>query len=258
MDSARDLNDTVAVVTGASRGAGRGIAAELAAAGATVYATGRDTQALDETAALISAEGGACLPVRCDHTVDDDVAALFERVRGEQGRLDLLVNNAWGGYEQRGEAAPFFDAPFWEQPLWRWDGMFTAGVRVSFVASRYAAPLLIEQRTDRVGLVVNTIAWAFGAYLGNVLYDTAKAATVRLAFGLAEDLREHHVAAVALAPGHLGVNESAEYLGRAIATLAADAHVLTRTGATLTVGELARDYGFTDVDGTQPRPFRLA
>ena len=264
-----DLTGVVAVVTGASRGAGRATALVLGQTGATVYVTGRSVRGrpsaperegtVDETAEELTARGGVGIPVRCDHTVDAEVEALFEQVRVEHGRLDVLVNNAWGGYEQRpGEPeAGFFGVPFWEQPLWRWDGMFTAGVRAHFLASRHAAPLLIQHRHERPGLIVSTIAWAFGAYLGNVLYDTAKAATVRLAFGLAEDLREHHVAAVALAPGHLGVNESAEYLGRAIATLAADAHVLTRTGATLTVGELARDYGFTDVDGTQPRPFRL-
>jgi NAD(P)-dependent dehydrogenase (short-subunit alcohol dehydrogenase family) len=143
------LDGVVCVVTGASRGAGRGIAVELAATGATVFITGRNTRSLDETAALIRTDGGVCVPVRCDHTVDDDAAALFARVRREQGRLDVLVNNAWGGYEQRGESAPFFEAPFWEQPLWRWEGMFTAGVRASFVTSRYAAPLLLERRAER-------------------------------------------------------------------------------------------------------------
>lgn len=180
-------------------------------------------------------------------------------MRREQGRLDVLVNNAWGGYEQpRGEPqVPFFDAPFWEQPLWRWEGMFTAGVRAHFLASRHAAPPLIQRRDERSGLIVHTIAWAFGAFLGNVLYDTAKAATARLAFGTAQQRRRRRVAAVAVAPGHLGVTESREYLGRAVATLAADPEILSRTGALLTVGDLARDYGFTDIDGTQPEPWGL-
>jgi NAD(P)-dependent dehydrogenase (short-subunit alcohol dehydrogenase family) len=256
MSDERDLDGLVCVVTGASRGAGRGIAVELAAGGATVYVTGRSVDAAD-TVALARAEGGVCVPVRCDHTVDEDVAAVFARVRQEQGRLDVLVNNAWGGYEQREESAPFFDAPFWEQPLWRWDGMFTAGVRAGFVASRFAAPLLLERRDERPGLVVGTIAWAFGAYLGNVLYDAAKAVTARMAFGMAQELREHRVASVALALGHLNVSESPRYGGRAIAALARDPAVLEKSGQVLTAGGLAREYGFTDVDGTQPEPFAL-
>jgi NAD(P)-dependent dehydrogenase (short-subunit alcohol dehydrogenase family) len=264
-----DLSGTVAVVTGASRGAGRATALVLGEAGATVYVTGRSVRGtpsgpdregtIDETAEAVRTRGGTSIPVRCDHTHDADVRSLFERVRREQGRLDLLVNNAWGGYEQRPDEpeVAFFGVPFWEQPLWRWEGMFTAGVRAHLLASRHAAPLLIGNRAERPGLIVSTIAWAFGAYLGNVLYDTAKAATVRMSYGMAEDLRPHQVAALALAPGHLGVTETPEYLGRAIATLAADPAVMTRTGTLLTVGELARAYGFTDTDGTQPEPFGL-
>jgi NAD(P)-dependent dehydrogenase (short-subunit alcohol dehydrogenase family) len=201
---------------------------------------------------------GTAVPVRCDHTVDADVARLFEQVRRERGRLDLLVNNAWGGYEQHGDsAATFFGTPFWQQPLWRWQAMFDAGVRAHFVTSHFAAPLLLTGRRQRPGLIVNTIAWAFGAYLGNVLYDTAKAATARLAFGSAHDLRPHNVAAVAIAPGHLGVTETPEYLGRAVAALAGDRRVMKHSGQTLTVAELAHEYGFTDIDGSQPRPFAI-
>jgi NAD(P)-dependent dehydrogenase (short-subunit alcohol dehydrogenase family) len=264
-----DLRGAVAVVTGGSRGAGRGIALVLGEAGATVYVTGRSVRGepsgpgregtIDETAEAVAGRGGVGIPVRCDHTEDADVASLFERIRDEQGRLDLLVNNAWGGYEQRLDQPEtgFFGVPFWNQPLWRWEAMFTAGVRAHFLAARHAAPLLIGTRGERPRLIVNTLAWAFDAYLGNVLYDTAKAATARLAFGMAEDLREHGAAAVALAPGHIGVNETPEYIGRAVATLAADPDILTRTGTLLTVGELAQEYGFTDLDGTQPEPFGL-
>jgi NAD(P)-dependent dehydrogenase (short-subunit alcohol dehydrogenase family) len=264
-----DLTGTVAVVTGASRGAGRGIALVLGGAGATVYVTGRSVAGapsgrgrsgtIEETAEAVTARGGRGIPVRCDHTDDAQVQSLFATVHEDQGRLDLLVNNAWGGYEQRTDEpeVPFFGTPFWKQPLWRWEGMFTAGVRAHLLASRHAAPLLIEHRDLRAGLVVCTIAWAFGAYLGNVFYDTAKAATVRLAFGMAEDLRPHRVAAVALAPGHLGVTETPEYIGRAVATLAADPNLMAKTGSLLTAGELAREYAFTDTDGTQPEPFGL-
>jgi len=262
------LDGTVAVVTGASRGAGRGIAAVLGESGATVYLTGRSVRgrpsgpgrsgSLEETAAEVIRRGGTAVTVRCDHTVDAEIEELFGRVRREHGRLDLLVNNAWGGYEQRGDsAATFFGTPFWEQPLWRWQAMFGAGVRTTFVTSRQAAPLLLADRRERPGLIINTIAWAFGAYLGNVLYDTAKAATARLALGFAHDLRARNVAAVALAPGHLGVTETPEYLGRAVVALAGDRDVMRHSGQVLTAGELAREYGFTDIDGTQPEPFSI-
>ncbi|GAB3403272.1 Rossmann-fold NAD(P)-binding domain-containing protein [Flindersiella endophytica] len=268
-----DLRGTVAVVTGASRGAGRGIALVLGEAGATVYVTGRSTRgepsgpgregSIEETAEAVddrgTLRGGRGIPVRCDHTDDEQVRAVFAQVRQEHGRLDLLVNNAWGGYEQRPDEPEiaFFGTPFWEQPLWRWDSMFTSGVRAHLLAGRHAAPLLVQHRDERPGLVLSTIAWAFGAYLGNVFYDTAKAATIRMAYGMAEDLRPHRVAAMAIAPGHLGVNETNEYLGRAVATLAADPDIMARTGAQVTVGELAREYNFTDTDGTQPEPFGL-
>ena len=272
------LRGKVAVVTGASRGAGRAIALVLGQAGATVYVTGRSVrggattenrpETIDETAEAVAARGGVGIPVRVDHTVDAEVEALFARVRQEQGRLDLLVNNAWGGYE--GYDGRTFDAPFWQQSLRHWDGMFTAGVRAHFVANRFAAPLLIERGG---GLIVGTVAWAFDAYLGNLFYDVAKAAIIRMALGMAEELRPHGVAAVALAPGFmrtervlaahaaepfdLGPTESPEYLGRAVAALAADPGVLAKSGRLLTVGDLAREYGFTDVDGRQPEPFHL-
>lgn len=262
-----NLSNTVAVVTGASRGAGRGIAEVLGEAGATVYVTGRSTRSssrhgsagtIDDTAEEVTARGGTGIAVRCDHTAEANVAALFDRVRDGHGRLDLLVNNAWGGYEQRaGEPEVPFFGPFWQQPAWRWDTMFTAGVRAHLLAAQLAAPLLLDRPPDRPGLIINTIAWAYDAYLGNVLYDTAKAATVRMAFGMAHDLRPHNVSAIAVAPGHLGASESTTYLGRAVASLAADPDVMTRSGGVYAVGDLAREYGFTDIDGTQPAPFSL-
>ncbi len=272
------LSGRVAVVTGASRGAGRAIARVLGEAGATVWVTGRSTRegrrteglpgTVEDAAEEVTAAGGRGVGVRVDHTEDAEVEALFARVRREEGRLDLLVNNAWGGYEGYSDAP--FDGPFWEQPPRRWDEMFTAGVRAQMVAARAAAPILIRQRG---GLVVGTTAWAFGGYLGNLWYDTAKAAVARMAFGMAEELRPYGVASVALAPGFmrtervmdaharspfdLSATESPEYLGRAVAALAADPHVLSRSGALLTAGGLARDYGFTDVDGRRPEPFRI-
>jgi NAD(P)-dependent dehydrogenase (short-subunit alcohol dehydrogenase family) len=275
---APDLRHTIAVVTGASRGGGRAIALALGEAGATVYVTGRSVrggrttedlpETIDDTADEVTARGGVGIPVRVDHTVDGDVEALFARVRAEQDRLDLLVNNAWGGYEQHDWRQ--FVAPFWEQPLSRWDAMFTAGVRTHFVSSRFAAPLMIERGS---GLIVSTVAWAFGEYLGNLYYDVAKAAIVRMISGMAGELKPHGVAAIAVAPGFmrtervlsahekepfdLSVTESPAYLGRAVRALAADSDVIAKSGQILTAGELAREYGFTDIDGRQPEPFRL-
>lgn len=277
------LEDVVAVVTGASRGAGRAIAEVLGEAGATVYVTGRSTRGagtteslpgtVEEAAEAVTAKGGRGVAVRVDHTVDADVEALFARVRDDEGRLDLLVNNVWGGYERYEDHA--FDAPFWEQPYReRWDAMFTAGVRAHLVASALAAPLLFRKGDEeRPGLVVSTVAWAFGAYLGNLFYDVAKAALIRMAYGLGDELKRKRVAAVALAPGFmrtervlavhdkrpfdLSGTESPVYVGRAIAALAGDADVLDKTGRLLTAGELAREYGFTDTDGRQPEAFRI-
>jgi NAD(P)-dependent dehydrogenase (short-subunit alcohol dehydrogenase family) len=274
----KPLQGRIAVVTGASRGAGAAIAEHLGEAGATVYVTGRSTRAtgrteglpgtIEDAAEAVTARGGRGIAVRVDHTKHEGVEALFERVRREWGGLDLLVNNAWGGYERYADAS--FVAPFWEQPLWRWDGMYTAGVRAHLVASRFAAPLLIERGR---GLIVSTIAWAYDEYLGNLIYDTAKAAIIRMAYGMAKELRPHGIAAVALAPGwmrterilaahaqqpfDLSPTESPSYLGRAVVALAADADVMRKSGSVLTVGDLAREYGFTDVDGRQPPAFRM-
>jgi len=270
----------VAVVTGASRGAGRGIALALAEVGATVYVTGRSVRGeattenlpgtIDETAETVTARGGAGIAVRCDHTVDSDVERLFARVQHEQGRLDLLVNNAWGGYEQHDYRK--FTAPFYEQPLRHWDGMFTAGVRAALVASRFAASLMLPQRH---GLIVNITAWDRDKYLVNVFYDVAKGAINRMTYGIARDLRQHNIAAVALAPGfirtervaaafeaagnkdYLNFTESPQYVGRAVVALASDQKVLEKSGKVLAVGDLAEEYGFTDVDGRRIPAFKI-
>ena len=272
-----DLSGRVALVTGASRGAGAAVAAVLGEAGATVYVTGRSTSdgarteglpgTVQDSAAEVDARGGHGIPVACDHTDEAQVAALMRRIGSEHGRVDIVVNNAWGGYEEHDGAA--FTAPFWEQPVRRrWESMFGAGVWPAMLTSHHAAPLV-----PAGGLIVCTVAWAFGAYLGNAFYDAAKACLVRFAFGMACDLRERGVTAVAVAPGFmrtervmaaharqsfdLGPTESPEYLGRAIAHLAADPQRMERSGELLTAGDLARVYGFTDVDGSRPEPFRL-
>jgi NAD(P)-dependent dehydrogenase (short-subunit alcohol dehydrogenase family) len=223
---------------------------------------------IDETAEVVTARGGKGIPVRCDHTVDSDVQALFQRVREEQGRLDLLVNNVWGGYEQY--EFERFTIPFWEQPLRHWHGMFEAGLRAHLVASRYAVPLMLPQHR---GLIINTVAWDRDLYLGNLFYDVAKAAIVRMAYGMSIELRQHGIAALALAPGFvrtervmavhdlqpfpLDRTESPEYVGRAVAQLAVDPQVMQKSGIVMAAGDLAREYRFTDVDGKQPPAFRV-
>ena len=276
-----DLRDRVALVTGASRGVGRGIAEALGEAGATVYVTGRSvsgaptteglTGTVDDTAVLVAARGGRGIAVRCDHQDDAQVEALFARLAKEQGRLDLLVNNVWGGYERYDES---FSAPFWEQGLERWQGMFAAGVRAHYTASRLAVPLMLPRKR---GLIVNVSAGDRGKFLGTVMYDVAKAAVDRMAFAMGRELRAHGIAAVALHPGftrtervqayldahpneggaEVGPTETPLYSGRAVVALAADAEILRRSGGAFRVGDLARDYGFTDADGSQPEAFEL-
>jgi NAD(P)-dependent dehydrogenase (short-subunit alcohol dehydrogenase family) len=272
-----DLSDRVALVSGATRGAGAAIAAVLGEAGATVYVSGRSSRAgartedlpgtVEDSADEVSARGGTGIGVVCDHTDPAQVEALMERIAADHGRLDVLVNNAWGGYEHYELAA--FDLPFWEQPLQqRWDRMFGAGVWPTLLTSHRAGPLLAEG-----GLVTCTIAWARDEYMGNAIYEAAKASIARFAFGMARDLRERKVTAVAVAPGFmrtervlaahaeqpfdLSGTESPEYLGRAIAHLAADPDRLEHSGGLLTAGDLARRYGFTDVDGSQPEAFTM-
>jgi NAD(P)-dependent dehydrogenase (short-subunit alcohol dehydrogenase family) len=274
------------VVTGASRGAGRGIALELGAAGATVYVTGRSTGGgattddvpgtIDETAREVTGRGGHGIAVRCDHTIDADVESLFGRVRDDHARLDILVNNVWGGYENS-ECRPLPMVPFWEQPLQQWDRMFTAGVRAHLTASRLAAPLMLPRRR---GLFVSTTANLEPLpYMRNLFYDLAKHTVARLVWALAQELRSHDIAALAVAPGFMrtervveafrragaadaingpgGPKETTAYLGRAIVALASDPKVMDKSGQVVEVGTLAREYGFTDVDGTQPPPFRV-
>ena len=256
------LNGKVALVTGASRGVGKGVALELIEAGATVYITGRSVADMQ----YIDRKGFA---LECDHRDDEQVQAAFRQIANEQGRLDLLVNNVWGGYENMLEDGEFtWMRPFWQQPLWRWDAMFQAGVRAAYVAGQLAAQVMVSQSS---GLIVNISFWAAQKYIGNVAYGVAKAATDKMTADMSHELREHHVAVVSLYPGlvrtekvmqaaawlDLSNSESPQFIGRAVAALAADAKVIERTGQVLIAASLAREYGFTDVDGKSPEPLTL-
>jgi len=271
-----DLSGRVALVPGASRGVGKGIALGLGEAGATVYITGRTSEpgqspghlpgTLGQTADEVRRLGGQCIPLRCDHRNDDEARAVIERIRAEHNRLDILVNNVWGGYEHFYDGTEFWkETGFWTVPLSRWDAMFQAGVRAHYVASVLAAPLMIAQHS---GLIVNLSFFAAQRDDKGVAYGVAKAADDRMAVCMAHELRPHNIAAVSLYPGlvrtesvlraaeyfDLGNSESPQFIGRAVAALAADPNVLDKSGQTLVAAALALEYGFTDVDGKQPRP----
>jgi NAD(P)-dependent dehydrogenase (short-subunit alcohol dehydrogenase family) len=273
------LAGKVAVVTGASRGVGKGVALGLGEAGATVYVTGRTVQeeeareglggTIHQTAEEVNELGGQGIAARCDHRDDEQVEAVFQRVIAEQGRLDVLVNNVWAGYESMIEHGEYtWEHPFWMQPLWRWEAMFGAGVRAHFVSSRLAAQTMVQQRS---GLIVNISFWAGQKYMNNVLYGVAKAASDKMAADMAHELHEVGVAAVSLYPGlvrtervmraaeffDISSSESPQFIGRAVAALAADPRVMEKSGQVLVAAALALEYGFKDVDGKQPRPLTL-
>jgi dehydrogenase/reductase SDR family member 1 len=258
-----DLQHHVAVVTGATRGVGRGVGAELARLGAQVFVTGRsvtDVPVVDQRITRI----------RCDHRQDSDVDAAFAEILGQSGSIDILVNNVWGGYERMIEDGAFtWPKPFWEQPLWRWDAMFDAGVRAHYRASQLAAPSMVARRR---GLIVNISSFAAQKHAGNVAYGVSKAATDKLTADMAAELKPYGVSVVSLYPGlvrtekvmeaaawlDLSNSESPEFIGRAVASLAGDSDVLRHTGKVLVAAALAKEYGFTDVDGRTPRPLTIA
>ena len=257
------LTGMTALVTGGTKGVGRGIAHELARAGARVFVTGRS--AVREQSVDPPVTG-----IRCNHQSDADVVAAFDTIMSETSGVDILVNNVWGGYERMMDNGEFtWPRPFWQQPLWRWDAMFAAGVRAHYHASQLAVPSMIANRR---GVVVNISFWAAQKHIGNVAYGVSKAATDKLTADMATELRPHGVAVVSLYPGlvrtekvmeaaqflDLTNSESPEFIGRAVAALAADREVLRRSGKVLIAAEVAREYGFTDVDGAAPRPLTLA
>ncbi|MFF3060285.1 SDR family oxidoreductase [Streptomyces sp. NPDC057909] len=286
--SAPDLHGKIALVAGATRGAGRGIAVQLGAAGATVYVTGRTTgerrseydrsETIEETAELVTAAGGTGIAVPTDHLVPEQVRALAERIDAEQGRLDVLVNDVWGG-----ERLFAFDKPVWEHDLDNGLRLLRLGVETHAITSHFVLPLLVGRPG---GLVVEmtdgTSAYNGMHYRNSYFYDLVKNSVLRMAFVLAHELKSHGGTAVALTPGwlrsemmldafgvtednwrdalttvpHFCISESPSYVGRAVAALAGDADIARWNGQSLSSGQLAQEYGFTDLDGSRPDCWR--
>ena len=285
----KPLAGKVALVAGATRGAGRGTAVALGEAGATVYCTGRSTQGqrsdygrpetIEDTAAQVSAAGGVGIAVAVDHLDPEAVGSLVQRIDGDHGRLDILVNDIWGG-----ENLIEWNTPVWEHNLASGLRMLHTAVDTHLITSHFALPLLIR---NPGGLVVEmtdgTREYNAGHYRVSTFYDQAKNSALRLAFSQAEELKPFGCTAVALTPGwmrsemmleHFGVteanwrdaaatqphfaaiSESPRFVGRAVAALAADPDVVRRTGGSFSSGGLAQEYGFTDTDGSRPDCWR--
>jgi NAD(P)-dependent dehydrogenase (short-subunit alcohol dehydrogenase family) len=246
-----------ALVTGASRGVGRGAAIGLVNSGFNVWATGRSIATADLPAAVHR--------IVCDHTNDAETAAAVAEVP----EIDVLVNSSWGGYERMMEDGKFtWGVPFWEQPAHRWPSMMDAGVRAAFVASAQAARAMVPRTR---GLIVNISHWAAQKHIGNTIYGISKAATDKMTFDMAHELRPHGIAVVSLYPGmvrteavmaaaewlDLSNSESPEFIGLVIAALRRDKKLMERSGAVCVAAALAKEYGVSDIDGKQPAPLTL-
>ena len=275
MSHAESLENRVALVTGASRGIGKGIAEELAAAGAKVYFTARSVVedpdhpgTVSATAEAIRDAGGDAIGIQCDHHADDQVAAVFERIQKDEGRLDVLVNNATA------ELSSMVGKRFWELPFSLWDDVIGVGLRSHYVATAHAARMMIPREG---GLIVNVSSHGSKEYLMGVIYGVGKAGVEKLTSDTALELREHDVAVISIWPGLVKsenrlakaertedgrltlfgldlaeVGESPAFSGRAVAALAADSARIDKTGRAFWLADLAREYGFTDADGSIP------
>ncbi|XP_037837871.1 dehydrogenase/reductase SDR family member 1 isoform X2 [Kryptolebias marmoratus] len=257
------LSGWVCVVTGASRGIGKGIALQLSEAGATVYITGRQEKTLKQTAAQVNERGGKCVPVVCDSTKDDDIEAFFERIKQEQGgRLDILVNNAYAGVQNIFENT---EKKFWETDPSVWDSINNAGLRGHYIFSVHGARLMVAQGR---GLIVTISSLGGLRYIFNVAYGVGKAACDRLAADMAWELKSRGVASVSLWPGAVQTElirqfivekedlketfasgETTELSGKCIVNLAKDKNLMALTGKVLMTCDLAKRYGFNDIDG---------
>ena len=278
--AARSLDGRVALVAGATRGAGRGIARALGEAGATVYCTGRSSRAgtvnpkrpetIEETAEQVTAAGGTGIAVRVDHTEEPAVVRLFEQVRADHGRLDILVNDIWGG-----DLLTEWGKPFWEVDVTQGFTMMERAVHTHIITSRHGVPLMLG---GDGGLVVELTDGAFYGYRGQLFYDLCKLSVMRLAYAMSVELADHPVTAVALTPGflrseavldhfgvteanwrdgidkdpHFALSETPMLVGRVIAALAADPERRRYAGQSLTSWDLARHYDVKDIDGRQP------
>lgn len=268
MTSERERNEAptgdVALVTGASRGVGRGIAIGLLEAGFRVYGSGRSIDQADLPPGIRR--------LRCDHLKDEETAHVFETIRSECDRLDLLVNCAWGGYEKMVEGGAFtWPAPFWDQPAHRWTGMMDAGVRAAFVCSAHAARMMTPRHH---GLIINISFWSAQRHLGNTIYGIAKAATDKMTSDMAVELKPFAVPVASLYPGlvrteavvaaaksgafDLSTSESPEFIGRVINALFHDPNLMARTGHVLVAAAVAKEFGVLDIDGSSPPALTLA
>lgn len=273
------LSGKVAVVTGASRGVGKGIALGLGEAGATVFVTGRTVKDKTDagklggtvltTAEEVTGIGGKGIGIQCDHTDDAQVEAVFQRIKKESKKIDILVNNAWAGYENMHEGRRFtYFKPFWEQPFWRWNAMFDAGVRAAYTSSAFAARSMTKKKS---GLIVNISFWSAQVYMSNTQYGVSKAAVDKMSEYMAHELKKFNVAVVSLYPGlvrtesvlknakhfDMSNSESPQFIGRVVAALATDPNIMKKSGKVLVAAQEALEYGIQDIDGRQPRPLTL-
>jgi len=273
------MKGKVAVVTGASRGVGKGIALGLGEAGATVYVTGRSVEEKQDAEKLGGTVFSATkttnsinkknIATHHNHRDDAQVEAAFKQIAKESKKIDVLVNNAWAGYEKMHEGRKFtYFKPFWEQPFWRWDAMFDAGVRAAYTASAFAARMMTKKKS---GLIVNISFWSAQIYNGNAQYGVSKAAVDKMSEYMALELKKFNVAVVALYPGlvrtesvmrnakhfDMSNSESPQFIGRVVAALANDPNIMKKSGKVLVAAQEALEYGIQDIDDKQPRPLTL-